>query len=133
MYVNDDHCTQTSTPSVGSLVVYYGTNNRILHSAVVSSINGNTVMCISKWGQDGLFEHQVNNVHHNYYDGNAPVYYYYNYSRTHSGKFVSNNSATHSRTCTICGLRQTEPHVANPKTGNCISCGQKGPFSNVRG
>lgn len=133
MYVNDDHCTQTSTPTVGSLVVYYGANNRILHSAVVTSINGSSIMCTSKWGQDGLFTHRIDNVPTSYCNAGTPDYRYYTYTRYHSGTFVSNNSATHSRTCTICGLVQTEPHVANPKTGNCISCGQKGPFSNVRG
>lgn len=132
-YLENNHCTRTNYPSVGSIVVYYGSNGRAVHSAVVSGINGDTVMCISKWGANGLFEHQVNNVPSVYYNGDTLEYYYYDYAQYHSCTFVINNSATHTRTCTLCGWSQTESHVANPKTGNCIGCGLKGPFSYARG
>lgn len=47
--------------------------------------------------------------------------------------FTVNNSATHTRTYTTYGWSVTEAHTPNVKTGNCIGCGLKGPFSYARG
>lgn len=47
--------------------------------------------------------------------------------------FTFNNSATHTRTYTTYGWSVTEAHTPNVKTGNCIGCGLKGPFSYARG
>lgn len=47
--------------------------------------------------------------------------------------FTINNSATHTRTYTTYGWSVTEAHTPNVKTGNCIGCGLKGPFSYARG
>ena len=43
--------------------------------------------------------------------------------------FTVNNSATHTRTYNTYGWSVTEAHSPNVKTGNCIGCGLKGPFS----
>jgi len=47
--------------------------------------------------------------------------------------FTVNNSATHTRTYSAYEWRVTEQHTPNVKTGNCIGCGLKGPFSYARG
>ena len=47
--------------------------------------------------------------------------------------FTVNNSATHTRTYSTYGWSITEAHTPNVKTGNCIGCGLKGPFSYVIG
>jgi hypothetical protein len=52
--------------------------------------------------------------------------------RYHS-TFAVNSSATHTRTYTTYGWSVTEQHTPNVKTGNCIGCGLKGPFSYVKG
>ena len=43
--------------------------------------------------------------------------------------FTVNNSAAHTRTYSTYGWSVTEAHTPNVKTGNCIGCGFKGPFS----
>ena len=52
--------------------------------------------------------------------------------RYHS-TFAVNSSATHTRTYTTYGWSVTEQHTPNVKTGNCIACGMKGPFSYEKG
>ena len=62
-------------------------------------------------------------------DVNPGLVFAYRYHCT----FTVNNSATHTRTYTTYKWNVTEAHTPNVKTGNCIGCGLKGPFSYVKG
>ena len=62
-------------------------------------------------------------------DVNPGLVFAYRYHCT----FTVNNSATHTRTYTTYKWNVTEEHTPNVKTGNCIGCGLKGPFSYVKG
>ena len=55
------------------------------------------------------------------------------FSERYHCTFTVNNSATHTRTYNTYGWSVTEAHTPNVKTGNCIGCGMKGPFSYEKG
>ena len=129
-YLLDAHCSETPTPSVGSIIVYYGSNGLPAHSAIVTSVQ-DTIMCKSKWGQAGLYIHSINTVPEDYcYDPDSGmiICYAYNYSRNHTCSVTIDDRYTHTRTCLICGWSSTEPHIENVITGRCIVCGLEGPF-----
>ncbi len=123
----DAHCTQIANARVGAIVVYLDQNYQPLHSAVISSINGSIIMCKSKWGADGLFEHAINNVPAAYsYNGSSIRYRIYDYDKNHSCTVTVDDESTHTRVCYICGWSATETHVINNITGRCVTCGYSG-------
>lgn len=129
LYMYDDHSTGSSNPSVGSIAVYYDIYGNPLHSAVVTAVNGTEITCKSKWGANGLFEHNIARVPVSYsYDGYSIRVLFFKYTKSHSCTVTIDNAATHTRTCTVCGWTSTEAHVENVKTGKCITCGLQGPF-----
>ena len=129
LYMYDDHSTGSNNPSVGSVAVYYDIYGNPLHSAIVTAVNGTDITCKSKWGADGLFEHNIARVPVTYsYDGNRISVLFFKYTKSHSCTITIDNAATHTRTCTVCGWTSTEAHVENVKTGKCITCGLQGPF-----
>lgn len=128
IFINDAHSNCSANPSVGAIAVYYNLNGQPVHSALVTSISGSTVTCKSKWGINGLYEHELQNVPSEYKCGSGVNVKYYTYTTYHTYTVTINNSATHTKHCTVCGYTSTEAHVENPKTGKCTTCGLKGPF-----
>lgn len=129
LYMYDDHSTGSSTPSVGLVAVYYDIYGNPLHSAIVTAVDGTEITCKSKWGANGLFEHNIARVPVSYsYDGYSIRVLFFKYTTSHSCTVTINNAATHTRTCTVCGWTSTEAHVENVRTGKCITCGLQGPF-----
>lgn len=127
IYMGDKHSMQLREASVGAIVVYLDRDKKPIHSAVVTSIDGDTIMCRSKWGANGLFEHSIENVPY-LYDSNSVLVKFYSYSRSHDCTVRINSAATHTLTCTVCGWTLTEAHIENVHTGRCITCGLPGPF-----
>lgn len=130
LYTNDKHCTRTSSPSVGSIVVYYDKPDHAAHSAIVTSINGSTIMCKSKWGQAGLYEHKLENVPIDYLNNGVLDCKYYTYTRSHSTTTIIDNTSTHTKKCNICGWSATEKHTTTVSIVNstthrrvCRVCG----------
>lgn len=131
-YINDNHCNIISEPTVGSIAIYYDSSNSPVHAAIVTEINGGNVICKSKWGANGLFEHHIANVPSSYFNTNSSVKVaFYNYAHYHTCSVTIDNAVTHTRTCRVCGWTATEAHVADAKTGKCITCGLAGPFMTI--
>lgn len=134
-YVNDKHCSlnkivDLSDVKVGSIAVYAGPNNEALHSAVVTSVSNGVVMCRSKWGPNGLFEHNLLSVPSDYtLDGYNLRIGFFTYTTHHTCIITNRDTSTHTRTCSICNWSSTEPHVEYLKTGMCKICGLMGPFT----
>lgn len=119
LYLGDSNCTQiTSTSQLqpNDIVLYYGTDGFISHSAVIHSIEDDgTLVLRSKWGPGGLYEHSLQQVPQEYksYDfgGNLCVQYYryhdfgnsytgnnYHYDNKHFFEYIGK--------CSVCGLTQ---------------------------
>lgn len=129
-YTSDSHCTVLSAPSVGSIAVYLNSSNQCVHSAIVTSVDGNNVMCKSKWGSNGLFEHHISNVPSGYqYSSTYVKCVFFSYARYHTCSVTIDNLSTHTRVCSVCGWTSTEAHVENVRTGKCMTCGLAGPFT----
>lgn len=129
-YINDSHSSISTTPSIGAMVVYFDSSNVPVHSAIVSSVQNGNVTCKSKWGQDGLFEHDITNVPLSYrYNADSIMVVYINYTRFHTCNVTIDNQVTHTRICRVCGWTATENHVENHTTGRCMVCGCQGPFA----
>ena len=93
--------------------------NQPLHSAVVSAIDDGDIICKSKWGANGLFEHHITNVPSSYTsDGSSIRIAFCNYTRTHDCSIVQNNDDTHTKTCSICGYLCVEEHSYSCKPLN---------------
>ncbi len=126
-YINDLHCINIAEPCVGAIAVYLDANNQPLHSAIVTSVDGDNIMCESKWGANGLFAHHIANVPSSYsYNNNQVRCAFFNYVRFHTFTVTIDNAATHTKICRVCGWTSTEPHSPNKVTGKCTTCGYDG-------
>ena len=129
IYMLDDHSDILSKAEVGSIAVYFDSNNQPVHSAVVTNVNGDNITCQSKWGANGLFEHNIGTVPSGYtYSSTTIKVLFIRYARNHSNTIIIDNAATHTLTCKVCGWTLTEAHVENIMTGKCIVCGLDAPF-----
>lgn len=108
----------------GDIIVYYGSDGLPVHSAVIKSVSGSSVTCISKWGADGLYQHNA---------GDVPANYFYNYNSGvlkmdvyrltgHTLSVVSKNATTHTQECRICPKTITETHTFDLLTNKCKTC-----------
>ena len=143
-YGNDPHHvarSDTDAAEVGDIVVYIGVIgfNRdgsaifgYTHSAVITEIEdhwlwGRTITCTSKWGQAGLYEHEIDDVPDSYYAGfTAPTYQILYRMRAHTYTTITGYTTTgHTRKCKHCSATITESHTIN-SLGKCV-CGYSGP------
>ena len=124
-YCEDTHARRTEVPSAGDIVVYYGSDGYPVHSAVVKSVSSSGIVCESKWGAAGLYEHLYTNVPPDYrlYTGGPVSCEFYTYLRAHNYVATVIDTAYHRLTCKFCDLNVTEAHTADPRTGKCITCG----------
>ena len=124
-YYEDTHARRTEVPSAGDIVVYYGSDGYPLHSAVVKNVSSSGIVCESKWGARGLYEHLHTNVPPGYrlYTGGPVSCEFYTYLRAHNYVATVIDTAYHRLTCKFCDLNVTEAHTADPRTGKCITCG----------
>ena len=114
----------------GMLVIYWQYDADLgvtyaVHSAVISGVSGNTIICKSKWGAAGLFEHALNNVttEYGYIRGSRQIACtFYSYATTHNYSFSQYDQSTHKCTCTVCGTIRYDAHVVNPTTHRCKVC-----------
>ena len=72
------------------------------HSAVVESIENNIIVCISKWGQYGLYRHDIDKVPDEYkYNGEIDTKYYRYTQDEHSLSIDEDNGESgHTFVCT---------------------------------
>ena len=118
---------------IGTIVVYFDANENPLHSAIISDIDGDNIICKSKWGANGLFEHHIANVPASYtYNGYTVWCRFYNYERIHTYEVVVNGTESHFKICNICGHTETADHYYNYThinslyhMGECIYCGHE--------
>lgn len=128
-FCNDAHCTLLSSPRVGAIAVYIGRDNKPAHSAIVTRVDESGIMCKSKWGANGLFEHELENVPSAYYNNSSSVNcLYYSYTRYHNHTISIDSLITHTLSCNVCGWSMTERHIPNNYTNKCEVCGCTGPF-----
>ena len=110
IYTNDVHTVIVSNANAnarpGDIVVYYGINSSIVHSAIIAQINETEVICRSKWGPLALCEHDIRNVPEEYAIGSNIVYKILRVT-PHEGTSSPSGSSTHTRTCTICNHTET--------------------------
>ena len=171
LFIHDPHTITwdpgdpTSTPfnlKVGDIVTYWrdisANSYECKHSAVICGFNSDgSIICRSKWGIGGLYQHDEERVPHNYKltNGETKVKYhryiqgqhntvevqfntekhfiactkcnYYAY-QIHAFRYEQSNLSTHIATCYICGYSQTEGHVPNETGTMCKKCRQPGPL-----
>ncbi len=125
VYLSDSHCVLLSSPQVGAIVVYRDENENVLHSAIITQVNGGTVMCKSKWGPNGVFLHNLTNVPPKY-QTNQHTLNYDIYCYKHTELLTGYNAYTHTHTCTICGQTRNEAHIAKPTGAGCKICAYNG-------
>lgn len=148
-YLRDPHCTESNNATIGAIAVYYNSDNEPIHSAVVTEIDGDSVVCHSKWGIYGVYEHTLETVPADYKANGQVSVRFYIYSRAHNLAYSCNGgtshtascticdyqstgahscrvtytNTTHTRTCRQCGWQDTTSHTWNPVTNKCTICG----------
>lgn len=123
-----------------------------LHSAIVKSVTGGVVICRSKWGVCGVFEHELNEVPSDYMDNGIVNEKYYVYERSHTysdemaytsthhmqvcavcdyetavaqhSYVVTHTAQNHTRSCRYCNWSVTEPHTYDSLKTRCTICGR---------
>lgn len=132
-YLADPHCTEIGSAAVGAIVVYYDANGKPLHSAVVVAINGNSVICRSKWGPCGVFQHELHTVPSQYKVNGQVNEKYYRYERVHANTYSPDGSGSkHIATCTTCGYQSTEMHKLDAITNKCTICGYDASYAPIQ-
>ncbi len=100
-----------STPQVGDIVYY---NTASSHSAIVVSVpNGSNnlsdIVVQSKWGPEGLYEHEIDQC--SYYTDEDDLVFYRPRNHTHTFTETNYNIYWHKKYCTGCGVTIWEEHV----------------------
>ena len=115
LYINDGSYIEIpyTQVQVRDRIVYYNSNNEIVHSGVVRGTTGqtpngvcgysNTVWVQSKWGYYGLYEHRGDQCPYtSLINGGTATYvkfYRYNVSHTHSYSYDVLDSSYHYASC----------------------------------
>lgn len=133
LFANDVHSTQIGTTAnaiVGDIIVYLGTSNAILHSAIIVEINGDQVICNSKWGPSVLCKHEYNYIPPDYCADGSNFRYTVLRVTEHVWNYEESVNNQHTRTCTICDYELTEECVYSitynnngTHTATCTTCG----------
>lgn len=93
---------------VNDIVVYYSALGKILHSAVIVEISGNTIIVQSKWGKAGVYRHAVDTVPPEYTNGTGGVtrvvYRYHHVIRTITdlGHNLNHHRYNYKDICRVC-------------------------------
>ncbi len=110
-FLLDDVCVEMdkSAVQIKDIIVYYGANDKILHSGVVCGFDASgNILIQSKWGQGAVYKHTVDKVPDVYKYNNKPNVKYYRYhgyanrytgSEYHSGSY---HYYQYADFCTIC-------------------------------
>jgi len=158
-FIDDVHCSDELTESQlqpDDIVTYwsygyYADNDGNLcygyycaHSAVVESIENNTIVCISKWGQYGLYRHNIDKVPAEYkYNGEIDTKYYrYTQDEHYFSEIIEDNGVNghtikcgankDNKTCSyttecdstaVCTSYNSSKHYVS-----CSDCGCSGSF-----
>ena len=108
-YVYDAHTESrgnNEVPQPGDLCVYLR-NGQFVHSAVIDHIEGDTIICRSKWGPSVLCEHPIASVPTDYWASSTGIACYILKITPHEWAYESAGTDQHTRTCTICGAQET--------------------------
>ena len=134
-YANDVHHSNRTfdTATVGNIVVYKDSNGEYTHSAVITEITTTwpgtrKIICRSKWGQNSVYEHEIDYVHTSYYKGlSEPDYIIIDPASDHEyGAVVSYNSSGHTQQCMHCSETKTFSHHYNAFS-ICTVCSYRNP------
>lgn len=129
-YMDDDHTHSVNAENVtvGCKVVYTTSQWRAAHSAIVVRIEADgTVICVSKWGSMGLYEHALDDVPDSYLNNGVPDVSYYRYDTAHTLTIRSSTATSHTGICTVCAQTITEVHTLDAATNSCAICGYLNP------
>ncbi len=117
-FLLDDACTQILSLSdiqAKDIIVYYNSNNMILHSGVVQSVSSSGELTIrSKWGQAGVYQHSLGNIPEEYYAdyGGGVIRYnifrYHDYTNRYTGDEYHSGSQHYFRYADICEICNKE-------------------------
>ncbi|MBR6740668.1 MAG: hypothetical protein IKM04_06355 [Clostridia bacterium] len=103
-YIQCSSSTEVSSPQSGNIVVYFSASGSDLHSGVVTSVSDGNVTVRSKWGEGGLYIHDLEEVPDEY----APTGYYvkyYSYPTLHRyDGWVFHNEENHQKACSLCRM-----------------------------
>lgn len=133
-YMLDSHYITVSKSSaqVGDIVVY-SNENGYSHSAIITNISTSSIfvpiiICESKWGPYGVYQHSIEKVHDAYSeDPNNPVYVIKRYINDHPFSYTSLNASNHKGTCPYCDVTKTTAHrfeYTNQTSNHIKSCTQ---------
>lgn len=150
-YLADPHCTEISNATLGAIVVYFDAAGEPLHSAIVTSAADGVVICQSKWGICGVFEHELDEVPYDYTANGSINVRYYLYEKVHGHLEADAYTSTHhtlkcavceyetavqhtyavthtvldhTRYCRYCDWAVTEPHTYDSLKNRCTICGR---------
>lgn len=126
-FLNDGAYIQSNW-KVGDIIVYYK-NGDLAHSGIITQKSSNTlsgITVLSKWGMSPLYSHRGDHCPYNNVDGSFTVVVYRVCKHSSSyHNYSTNNVATHSLSCSVCGHLFSEPHTFN-HLSRCIKCGYVG-------
>ena len=144
-FVNDWSYEEISSPSIGSIILYFD-GATIIHSGIVVSIlsgtpNGicgdsNLVNVVSKWGYLGFYQHRGDECPYvSTYGGTATsVKYYRVHSHNYYDHFVQFNATKHKSYC-ACSEYVLRPHIfyvsIDSSQGVCAYCGYTTDLDNL--
>lgn len=117
-FLLDDACTQILSLSdiqAKDIIVYYNSNNMILHSGVVQSVSSSGELTIrSKWGQAGVYQHSLGNIPKEYYADYSGgvirynIFRYHDYTNRYTGDEYHSGSQHYFRYADICEICNKE-------------------------
>lgn len=108
-YAYDAHTEsreKTEVPQPGDICVYLK-DGQMVHSAVIDHIEGDTIICRSKWGPSVLCEHPIGSVPADYWASSAGIICYILKITPHEWVYEYAGANRHTRTCTICDYEET--------------------------
>lgn len=110
IYAYDVHTVwreNTETLRPGDICVYLRNGVKV-HSAVVVSSDGDTIICQSKWGPSVLCEHPIGSVPSGYLDIDGQLRCYVMTTTPHEWSFETTGVNQHTSTCSICNHEETQ-------------------------
>ena len=130
-FENDVHTVpvKDEDKAVGNIAIYINANGVRLHSAIIIDINGDQVICESKWGAGVLCQHEIGDVPAEYMATNTHCWILFYDITPHEYEFSVSGNAIHTKTCTICPYSVTEncnltyPYIGDSKhNAYCTEC-----------
>lgn len=127
-YITDTRNVENAR--VGDIAVYFNLYDEPVHSAIITEISENSLICVSKWGASVLCEHELSYVPKTYWYTSTTYYCRIYRISQHAWSYATSVSYQHTRTCTICDYELTEECVYSitynnngTHTATCTTCG----------